>query len=556
MDHSETNARTGLSRGELSQVLTPKLPASWALTGWHFVTAIGIALFFMYHNYLHLFHSDLWGHVAYGEWILQNHRLPAEEPFVTLAAGVPVIATAWLGQVILAFVVRLGGNEWLSHLFAITVWVTYLVLARAYWFRGRHTGAALVGALLAWFVAWGRHSIIRPEMFGLLCFAMQLWLLGRCGAFALPTGEQTQAARLWTYLGLGGIFAAWANLHGSSIVGVALLGCYLAGRSVEVFWRERDVSALWRDSDWRFWLTATQISVLGMCCNPYGIDLLIHTLIFPNHPNLKDIIEWYPLKMVSVEGITVGASWALFVLLLRHSRASISVGDVFLMALLAVAVSARVRMVAWYAPVVMWVLAPHLADVLNRVEFDRLRHELFPLLQLRSFRWTGVIGLLAWVTICFSPISQAFLGGKVRDDRHLYSKDTPLGVTKFLREHPPRGLVCGPQWWGDWLVWQGPPHLDVMVTTNSVHLVPARVWKDYLQINNAQPATDRLLNQYRVNTLVVCKRLQKGMVERLPRMPSWEIVFEDDVGIIAVRKGTQKPDDDEQNDLDQAVAAR
>ena len=158
MDNLDTNARTGLSDDELSQVLTSKLPASWALNGWHFVAAVGVALFFMYHNYLHLFHSDLWGHVAYGEWILQHHRLPTEEPFVPLASGVPVIATAWLGQTILALVVRAGSHEWLSHLFAITVWVTYLILARAYWFRTGHEGAALIGAFLAWMVAWGRHS--------------------------------------------------------------------------------------------------------------------------------------------------------------------------------------------------------------------------------------------------------------------------------------------------------------------------------------------------------------------------------------------------------------
>lgn len=556
MDNTKTNARSGLAGDEFSPVLTPKLPAAWALTGWHFVAALGVALFFMYHNYLHLFHSDLWGHVAYGEWILQHRRLPTEEPFVSLAAGVPVIATAWLGQAILALAVRFGGSEWLSHLFAVTAWVTYLVLARAYWFRGRHAGAALMGALLAWIVAWGRHAIIRPEMFGLLCFATQLWLLARCGAVGQPACEQPTERRLWTYLGLGVVFVAWGNLHGSAIVGIAFLGCYLAGRSVEVLWRERDFSALWRDSNWRFWLTATEVSVVGMCCNPYGIDLLIQTLLFPNHPNLKDIIEWYPLKMVSVEGIAVGASWGLLVVLLRHSRATIASGDVFALALFALAVSARVRMVAWYAPVVMWVLAPHFANVLIRMEFDRLRRELFPMLQLQSFRWTGVIGLLVWVTICFSPISQAFLGGKARDDRRLYSKDTPLGVTQYLREHPPQGLVCGPQWWGDWLVWQGPPQMDVMVTTNSVHVVPSRVWKDYLQINNAQPATDRLLNQYRINTLVVCKRLQKGLVERLPRMPSWSIVFEDDVGIIAVRKGAQKPvDETEEEDAEQVVAS-
>src|SRR5690349_3600885 len=103
MSAPETNARLTLSNDEeLSQVLAPKLPAWCALSGWHFVAAVGIALFFAYHSYLHLFYSDLWGHVAYGEWILEHKQLPTSEPFVPLAAGVPVIATAWGGQVLLA----------------------------------------------------------------------------------------------------------------------------------------------------------------------------------------------------------------------------------------------------------------------------------------------------------------------------------------------------------------------------------------------------------------------------------------------------------------------
>ena len=118
MSSSDTNARLGLpSDQEMSEALTPKLPAWCALSGWHFVTAWGVAFFFAYHSYLHLFYSDLWGHVSYGEWILQHETLPTEDPFVPLAAGVPVIATAWGGQVLLAWVVRL-----VPHLGTVVSW--------------------------------------------------------------------------------------------------------------------------------------------------------------------------------------------------------------------------------------------------------------------------------------------------------------------------------------------------------------------------------------------------------------------------------------------------
>lgn len=571
MSSTDTNANITLPTDEdIAQVLTPKLPAWCALTGWHFVASAAVALFFVYHSYLHLFYSDLWGHVAYGDWILTHKQLPTAEPFVSLATGVPVIATAWGGQVLLALTTRAGGNEWLSHLFAITVWASYLILARAFWFRTRHGGVALMAALIAWFISWGRHSIIRPEMFGVLCFFTLIWLIARRPTLArsasevlsdlsdglnsghdgesvgetfdtshlTPNPSLARRASEWlTFAGIGLVFAAWANLHGSAIVGVVFLGCYLLGRSLELLWRDRDLSGFASDRDWRFWFSATLISVLGMCCNPYGIDLLVHTLLFANHPNLKDIIEWYPLKMVSLEGITVGASWVFAAVLLRHSRVTMPAGDVCVLAFFTWAVSTKVRMVAWYAPVAMWVLAPHLAEVLVRMEFDRWRRELAPVFAARSFRWTAVIGLLAWVTICFTPVSRVVLGeGKQREERQLYSKGTPLDLTRYLREHPPQGMVFGPQWWGDWLVWQGPPQMNVMVTTNAVHIVPPKVWKDYLHIANALGSTESLLTRYRINTVVVCKKMQQGFVRLISASPNWEVTYEDEVGLVAVRK--------------------
>ncbi|RLT07021.1 MAG: hypothetical protein DWI21_10300 [Planctomycetota bacterium] len=551
MSSPDTNPRLTLPNDEeLSQVLTPKLPAWCALNGWHFVAVAGVALFFAYHSYLHLFYSDLWGHVAYGEWILQHQQLPTEEPFVPLAAGVPVIATAWGGQVLLALAVRTGDHEWLSHLFAITVWVSYLILARAFWFRTRHGGVALLGAFVAWCISWGRHAIIRPEIFGVLCFFTLIWLLARgrveFGATADDLGAKKLRGRV-TLVGIGVVFAAWANLHGSAIVGVVYLGCYLWGRSVELLWRHRNWSSFWTDSDWQFWFRATLIAVLGMCCNPYGIDLFIHTLLFANHPNLKDIIEWFPLTMDSPTGITVGASWVLAAVLLRYSRVTMRAGDVCVLGFFIWAVSTKIRMVAWYSPVLMWVLAPHLADVLVRVEFDRRRRELLPILSPTSFRWSAIVVLLAWVTVCFTPISRLVLGnGKPREERQLYSKGTPLELTRYLREHPPQGLVCVPQWWGDWLAWQGPPKMNVMATTNSVHILPPQVWNDYLNIGRTQVSAEMLLTRYRANTVVACKKMQQGLAQWISSSPAWEVTYEDEDGLVAIRRSAlpiPKPED-------------
>ena len=82
------------------------------------------------------------------------------------------------------------------------------------------------------------------------------------------------------------------------------------------------------------------------------------------------------------------------------------------------------------------------------------------------------------------------------------------------------------------------------------------MWKDYLSINNAHSATDSLLDKYRVNTLIVCKRTQLGLVDRVARMAAWETVFEDEVGFIAVRKRAMVPDKQDEIEVDEATVLR
>ena len=222
--------------------------------------------------------------------------------------------------------------------------------------------------------------------------------------------------------------------------------------------------------------------------------------------------------------------------------------DVLLLLVFTLAVCLRVRMIAWYAPVLWVVLAPHLGNIIRRLASSEstapLRSAAQPLYH-RSFRITLFLGLLVWLTFTFSPIARPVLGGKPRPADKVFSNDTPLGVTEYLRAHPPRGMVGNPQWWGDWLVYDGPPDIQVFMTTNAVHVVPARVWRDYLKFATAEAGWKRILDRYRINTIVVCKELQPSLEEEVRTISGWRVVFEDEVGLVAVRTAMSKTADSE-----------
>jgi len=231
-------------------------------------------------------------------------------------------------------------------------------------------------------------------------------------------------------------------------------------------------------------------------------------------------------------------SWILICVVFRHSRRHIAPSDVLLLLVFSTATCIRLRMVQWYAPALGFVLAPHIGDCYSRL-IAHLETSQFSdvvvWMRVKSFRLNLIAGLLMWITFCFSPVSALVLGGAARPARQIYSHDTPRGVTEFFRTHPPDGQLMNPQWWGDWLVYDGPQEIQVFMTTNAVHASPPTVWKDYLAMSRATPGHISLYDKYNIDTIVVCKALQQGMRNALRQMPHWHTVYEDEIAIIASR---------------------
>ena len=518
----------------------------------HLFIAAGFAACFVYFNYIPLYHSDIWGHVSYGNWMLDHHELPAEDPYVPLAEGVPVVATAWLSQVILALIERGAGAEGLSHVFALSVLFTYLLYARVFFLQTGRAGSACGGVILVWLISFTRHAVIRPEMFGALCFAILLWLIVRADPrhSERVTGARSDDRVPWSlWLGIPALFVVWANLHGSFVVGFAVLVSFLLGRSFQVVVQSRRLKAVAEDHQVRRWLLLTELAVAASLINPYGMDLVIHTMLFSSNPNLNDVLEWMRLGMASIQGIQVGLSCLLLSVLLRYSRARVSPASVVMLMIFLTAVCLRIRMLTWYAPIVVFAIMPHLANVLDR-NAGRRSSAAFAVmgarLPRRSYQYTLIAALIVWVCFSFSPASRVVLGGKPRSQDHLYNSDTPRGISEYLRQNPPEGQIVNPQWWGDWLVWDGPPDLPVFMTTNSVHVVPNQVWQDYMRFSTGQPGVEPRLERYRATTVVVHEARQEALAVQLRRSTDWRIVYQDDLGFVAVRRSMTSAETDKQ----------
>jgi hypothetical protein len=533
-----------------SPILTPVLSARCALRIEHLLVTGLFATLFLALNYIPLRNTDLWSHVEYGKWILAHAALPAFDPWLPLAEGMPVVDTAWLAQAALAQMEIWCGVEGLSGLFAVTVWLSYLLLARTFYLQTGRLGLATFGTVLAIAVGWSRFATIRPENFSMLALTTLAWLLARdrrLGAFSSLEGNVETSARWTTWFAVPLLFAVWANLHGTFVCGLAVLGCFAAGRLIEVAWYTRSLPAVLADRTLRRWVVLTELAAAATLINPYGIDLWLEVVRFSTNPILRDMSEWNPLVILNTGGYEFALATIVLVVLLRHSRRSVRPVDVLLLGLFAFAAVSQMRMMGWLAPIFTLVVMPHVADIWNRLRparpnGDELIDQLPPgeLPPGRSWRISLACVMLVWITFAFSGFGTTLLGGKARSAEKLYSEGTPLKLTQYLREHPPTGQIFNPQWWGDWLIWDGPAGIRPFANTQ-VHLLPVNVWRDYRRISLAEPGWEAVLDRYNIDLMVIDKENQPEIATVLKKNTNWSLRFDEENAQVFVRGKKSAP---------------
>jgi hypothetical protein len=523
---------------------SPSPPRRWYLAPTHLLVAVFWGGFFCWLNRLPLQSNEFWGQVSYGKWILANRALPAEDPFSPLAAGMRLFDTAWLSQVIYAAVNSWGGVEALSALFAATVVVAHLVLARAFYLQTRQLLVAHLGVLLVAAVSLSRLPEANADMFGMLCFAVLLWLLVRDRVVEADTaaGDLRPTRIRWAlWLGIPLLLALWANLHGSFTCGLLVLVCWFVGAAIEAAWHERTLRGVVGDPAVRRWLWLCELGLAAACLNPYGVQLVLYNTWFADLRQLRELPAWEPLVLLQPGGRELVASLLVAMLVFRFSRKRLPVADLLLLAAFSFVFGGGVRMAWWYAAVFGLAVTPHVAEIgtrwLNGVLHARRTHEGVPngpwflVDGRRAMSYTVMAAGLFWICFALSPAWDSLVRGRPRPPERLYGGGTPWKLSQYLRENPPQGQVFHPHWWGDWLIWDGPTGLRPFLMTN-LNLVPPKVWTDYRIIRETRSGWEDVLLRYGARTVILDKHRQTTLHRFLRGSDQWELQYEDELSLV------------------------
>jgi hypothetical protein len=218
---------------------------------------------------------DTYSHIAVGRWIIAHGAVPTTDPFSFSMQGAPWIAFEWLSEVIYAATFALAGWPGVVALAAAAAALAVGLLTRFLLREMSPTPALLM--VVAAIVLLAPHMLARPHMLTLP--VMMAW------AAALVHGMDRRAPPPYWALPL---LVLWANLHGSVVLGLGLIG----PAALEALLNEKR-------SEWPRvilrWLPFSALALVACCLTPYGPEPLLMplTTLSAGHA-LGWIGEWRP----------------------------------------------------------------------------------------------------------------------------------------------------------------------------------------------------------------------------------------------------------------------
>ena len=250
-----------------------------------------------------LWDGDTFWHVATGQWMWRHHQVLGFDPFSFSSPGIRWVNLEWLSDVVMGPVYGAGGWSAIDLLFAsalgLLTWLLATELSRK--LPPFSCAAALFLALSCTTQSW----LARPHVLALPILAF--WTIRM-----LRAREADRAPSLW----LLPLMTAWANLHGSYLFGLALIGPFALEALCDAAPSER--LRVFRD-----WAVFGMAAGAAALLTPHGIDGPLYTLKLITMKSLPDIVEWQSSNFAHLGPLEVTLLTTLFILLYRGVKVPI-----------------------------------------------------------------------------------------------------------------------------------------------------------------------------------------------------------------------------------------
>lgn len=443
---------------------------------------------------------DYWFYVRIGKDILESGAIPRVDTFSFTYPGRPIFYQPWLSAVIFWLTHATGGAAFTFLLRGICIAIAYGLI----WGLMREAGTetkltTLLVILLG--LSSSMNWSVRPQMFAYPLFVIMLRVLWHW--------QQGRAKWLWI-LPLATLL--WANLHGSFVLALFLIGSALlfgAGDKKQL--------TLW-----------FALCILATSINPRGIfvwQFVSDMLTSPSDQLFAT--EWRP---------PVNAGWQMNIffawLLLLIPLAALSPRRLSLLEWIWflgfgwLALSG-LRYVIWFMFILALLSGPMLTELIKPFTRDAVRTN------HSNPRVNFLLGciLLAMPLMMLPGLRESWW----KDSPPVYHEaTTPIAATKWLEAHPDLpGPLFSEYTFGSYLTFALPSRL--LWIDNRFNAYPSEHWEKYQQIASAKSEWDDLLDRDSINLLMLSLVSQPHLVHSVEESEQWCKQYRDKTAVIFSR---------------------
>jgi len=485
-----------ITRDNLTSPYFPNM----SLAGLAATVALGIIFILASINRLN--HTDLWGHANFGHWMIAHQALPSVDPFAAAPSEIPVLQSSWLAQIAGYQVQRQFGNEGLVFSHALLVTLTAGVLMLAVYRRGTPAIWAWVAGAAMFLLDLPIVGTIRPQLFGQLGAVL----------FLLACADMPRRTHPLFWIPI--VACLWANLHGSILMGLAILAIYAAGITWNAYWEaEQRIGLLFRDKRILIVWAAVLAALVGSFLNPHGPLLLVRIALFNGHSALASISEWRSLTPGSLTGMLMIASVGLTAALVKFSPRKWEAHEIVMLGLFGLATFSAIRMLAWWAIVWPWICVPHAAAAWRKYRSAKTGGSIIDEDQPAAMRTVLAMGFV-FMALLVAPPTYSIVSGRARGEAPIFVTDTPLYVAdEAVRRHL-EGNIAAPMDWSDFLIWKTDGRLKPLVYSH-VHLANIETWKDYETIFKGDESWLETLQKHEMKYVLVSPKRYPVLAKRV-----------------------------------------
>jgi hypothetical protein len=447
--------------------------------------------------------TDFWWHLKVGEDILATHHWPTTDAYSFTAPGQPWMAAEWLGDVLFAWVERIGGLRGLDVLLIVMSAAIILALYAFCTLRSGNSKASFAATAVLTVLSLPVFNF-RPQMLGFLFLVLTV--------IALERFRQGRPGSLW-FLPL--LFVIWVNAHGSWMIGLFTIFVYWASGLKEFQLGGMEMRA-WTVAQREQLLFVFLLCVAVLPLTPYGTRLAFFPFQFINSlpVNLASINEWQPMPFnLFGAKLFLALIFGFFVAqLVYKSRWRLEELTMFFFGTAMACL--HVRFLLIFVPFFAPLFATTLARWTPGYERDKDQY-----LMNAALMAAMLVGMIYF----FPPHVQ--IGKSIAT---MY----PSGAMSFMRTHLTPAPMFNSYGFGGYLEWSGRGRDKVFIDGRGELYEISGVFADYMRISLLKPGALSVLRAYQVQACLLDR--DQPLAVFLAALPEWKTVYADDVSVVLV----------------------